>query len=64
MALKKGKAPFSLEDELKKKMPKYKKGSLPLVSFAVEDGRLVTSQNPNSTKQLAEALVKVLRKLD
>jgi putative intracellular protease/amidase len=63
VAMKNAQVPFSLEDELKKKGANYKKGWLPLASFAVADGRLITGQNPNSTKQLAEAVVKALREL-
>ncbi len=63
VALKNGQVPFSLEDELKKRGANYKKGWLPLVSYVIEDGRLVTGQNPNSTKQVAEAVMRALRKL-
>lgn len=53
--------PFFLEDELKQHGGMYKKGLIPLISYALVDGRLVTGQNPNSTKAVAQETLKVIR---
>jgi putative intracellular protease/amidase len=51
--------PFLLEDELKRlgglfeKVPNWQ-------SFAIVDGRLITGQNPSSSKEAAQKLVKLL----
>ncbi len=39
---------------------RYRKGWLPFTSFAITDGRLVTGQNPQSPKAVAEAVMAVL----
>lgn len=52
--------PFFLEDRLVSQGARYRKGWLPFTSFAVTDGRLVTGQNPQSPKAVAEAVVAVL----
>ncbi|MGB7443026.1 MAG: type 1 glutamine amidotransferase domain-containing protein [Coleofasciculaceae cyanobacterium] len=51
--------PFMLEDKLIKRGAIYKKG-LPFTPYTVVDERLVTGQNPFSTKRLAQELVTVL----
>ena len=53
--------PFSLEDELQKRGAKYSKGLLPYTSHVIEDGRLITGQNPASAKAVGEAVVTKLR---
>ena len=53
--------PFSLEDELTRRAGAYSKATLPFASHVVEDGRLITGQNPSSAKGVAEAVVKQLR---
>jgi len=53
--------PFFLEDELKQHGGRYKKGLIPLRSYALSDGRLVTGRNPNSTKAVAQETMKVIR---
>ena len=40
--------PYNLEEELKKRGAKYGKATLPFVSHVVEDGLLITGQNPAS----------------
>ncbi|NAM82365.1 type 1 glutamine amidotransferase domain-containing protein, partial [Staphylococcus epidermidis] len=52
--------PFMLEDELKKRGANYSKAKLPLRPYVEVDGRLVTGQNPESPKQVAEAVSKIL----
>ncbi|WP_026530080.1 type 1 glutamine amidotransferase domain-containing protein [Haematomicrobium sanguinis] len=51
------KAPWLLEDRLKEIGADYRKGTLPLRPYIVEDGNLLTGQNPQSSKKLAEAVV-------
>ncbi|MFZ4822995.1 type 1 glutamine amidotransferase domain-containing protein [Pseudomonas putida] len=56
----KNQVPFVLEDKLVSQGARYRKGWLPFTSFAITDGRLVTGQNPQSPKAVAEAVVAVL----
>jgi putative intracellular protease/amidase len=53
--------PFSLEEELQKRGAIYSKARLPFVPHVVENGLLITGQNPTSPKAVAEAVVKKLR---
>lgn len=53
--------PFSLEDALKERGATYEKAALPFVPHVVEDGLLVTGQNPNSAHGVAERVVALLR---
>jgi putative intracellular protease/amidase len=55
------KVPFSLEDELKRAGAQYTKAWLPLARHVVVDGRVVTGQNPSSTKAVAERTLDILR---
>lgn len=52
--------PFMLQDEMRARGAAYDKALLPFVSHVVVDGRLVTGQNPGSSKAVAQALVKQL----
>lgn len=55
--------PFLLEDELKNKGGIYsKKGDFE--SYVVTDGMLITGQNPTSSKEAAEKLLELLKKLN
>ena len=49
--------PFSLEGELKERGADYSKALLPFTSHVVEDGRLITGQNPTSAHAVGEAVV-------
>ena len=51
--------PFLVEDELKRLGGRYEKAP-DWASFVITDGRLVTGQNPASSKAGAEALLKLL----
>jgi putative intracellular protease/amidase len=51
--------PFLVEDELKRLGGRYEKAAN-WVPFVVTDGRLVTGQNPASSKPGADALLKLL----
>lgn len=52
--------PFLVEDELTALGANYQKGPN-WASFVVEDGKLITGQNPASSEAVAHALVKMLR---
>ncbi|EKT81904.1 ThiJ/PfpI [Rhodococcus opacus M213] len=53
--------PFSLQDELNKLGANYSIADKPFDPFVVEDGRLITGQNPGSARPVAEALVTKLQ---
>lgn len=55
--------PFNLEEELEKRGAKYSAASLPFASHVVEDGQLITGQNPKSAKGVGKAVVKKLEKM-
>lgn len=52
--------PYNAEAEMKKRGALYERATLPFVSFAVTDGRLVTGQNPRSAKETAEKVAALL----
>lgn len=51
--------PFLVEDELKRLGGRYEKAA-DWTSFVITDGKLVTGQNPASSKAAAESLLKLL----
>lgn len=51
--------PYNTEEEVKKRGPRYKKATLPFISYTVVDGNLVTGQNPGSAKETAKKVVAV-----
>ena len=53
--------PFSLEEELKKRGGRYSKALIPFKSYVVEDGLLITGQNPGSAYAVGQAVVRKLR---
>ena len=53
--------PFSLEDRLLSLGADYSKAVVPFASHVVEDGRLITGQNPTSAKAVGEAVVRRLQ---
>lgn len=53
--------PFSLEEELQKRGGKYGKALVPFTSHVVEDGRLITGQNPGSAAAVGKAVVAKLQ---
>jgi putative intracellular protease/amidase len=57
----KSQVPFFLEDRLVSQGALYRKAWLPFTSFAITDGRLVTGQNPQSPRAVAEAVLAVLQ---
>lgn len=52
--------PYNVEEEMKKRGALYEKATLPFVSYAVTDGRLVTGQNPSSAKETAQKVAALL----
>ncbi|MFV5585157.1 type 1 glutamine amidotransferase domain-containing protein [Acinetobacter oleivorans] len=59
----KSQVPFSLQNSLINYGAKYKQGFLPFTSYVVSDDRIITGQNPQSSKEIAEAVVKRLSTL-
>jgi putative intracellular protease/amidase len=53
--------PFSLEDELRKRGATYSAATIPFASHVVEDGRLITGQNPMSARAVGKAVVSKLQ---
>lgn len=53
--------PYNLEEELQKRGAKYEKAWMAFSSHVVEDGLLITGQNPASAAAVGEAVVKKLR---
>lgn len=53
--------PYLTEDEMKKRGAIYVKGEN-WSSFAIEDSRVVTGQNPSSGKAVAEKVLEILKK--
>lgn len=52
--------PFLLQDELVSRGAIYEKALIPFMSKSVVDGRLITGQNPGSTKAVAQATLTAL----
>ncbi|MET8452137.1 type 1 glutamine amidotransferase domain-containing protein [Streptomyces sp. NPDC005209] len=52
--------PYNVQEELKKLGADYSTAAQPFASYVVEDGRLITGQNPSSARAVAEAVVKQL----
>jgi putative intracellular protease/amidase len=53
--------PFNLEGELKVRGARYTRALLPFGKHVVEDGRLITGQNPASARGVGEAVARALR---
>lgn len=49
--------PYDLEAALKRQDARYRKAVIPMTSQVVEDGNLITGQNPFSSRRMAEAVV-------
>ncbi|MFE1315510.1 type 1 glutamine amidotransferase domain-containing protein, partial [Streptomyces sp. NPDC058755] len=52
--------PYNVQEELKKLGADYSTAAQPFAAYVVEDGRLITGQNPFSARAVAEAVVKQL----
>jgi putative intracellular protease/amidase len=53
--------PFNLEEELKARGARYTKALLPFGKHVVEDGLLITGQNPASARGVGEAVARALQ---
>lgn len=53
--------PFNLEEEMKKRGAAYAKAGNPFEPYVVEDGTLVTGQNPGSAAGVADAVIRQLQ---
>lgn len=56
----KSQVPFFLQDALVSRGAHYKKAFFPFTSYVVTDGRIITGQNPQSSKEIGEVVVKRL----
>lgn len=56
----KSQVPFSLQNGLIARGAKYKQAFVPFTSYVVSDDRIITGQNPQSSKEIAEAVIKRL----
>ncbi|MBF6298662.1 type 1 glutamine amidotransferase domain-containing protein [Nocardia amamiensis] len=56
----KSRVPFLLEDELRAKGANYVRSTIPMTPHAVRDGRLITGQNPVSTKVVSDSILAAL----
>jgi putative intracellular protease/amidase len=52
--------PYNLQEELKKLGADYSTAEKPFESYVVEEGRLITGQNPGSARDVAEAVIRRL----
>ncbi|MBA4142789.1 MAG: type 1 glutamine amidotransferase domain-containing protein [Nitrosospira sp.] len=55
--------PFNLEEELQRREANYSKALVPFSSHVVEDGLLITGQNPGSALGVGKAVVKKLEEV-
>jgi putative intracellular protease/amidase len=53
--------PFNLEEELRKRGANYTKAQTPFETHIVEDGLLITGQNPGRAQAVGVAVVKQLQ---
>lgn len=60
LANRKKEVPFNLEASLKERGAYYKKAWLPMASYVVVDNNLITGQNPFSSQETAEVIVRRL----
>ncbi len=62
LARRKREVPFNLEAMMRKRGADVKKAFIPMTSNVVIDDNLITGQNPFSSKEMAEVLIKQLEK--
>lgn len=60
----KGQVPYLLQDELLAQGAAYEKSFIPFRSYVVTDGRLVTGQNPGSSMEVAQEVLRVIGVLE
>jgi putative intracellular protease/amidase len=54
--------PFLLQDKIENRNGNYNKNFIPFTSNVVIDGRIITGQNPNSTTEVAKAILDYLNR--
>lgn len=59
----KSQVPFLLQDALVAKGAKYQRAMLPFTSHVIVSDRIITGQNPQSSKEVGEAVVKRLQSI-
>lgn len=57
----KSQVPFYLQSEMQADGAQYSKALLPFTSYVVIDGRIVTGQNPNSSREVALAVLSTMK---
>jgi putative intracellular protease/amidase len=57
----KSQLPFLLEDEIQEQGAEYDKSLIPFASHVVVDGRIVTGQNPGSSKEVAREVLHMVQ---
>lgn len=63
LARRKRVVPFNLEAELRLRQPHYSKAFIPMTSKVVRSGRLITGQNPFSSKRMAKTVMDTLEEV-
>ena len=53
--------PYSLQDELQSRGADYGQALIPFTSYVVEDGKLITGQNPGSAHAVGKAVIRQLQ---
>lgn len=61
LARRKKEVPFNLEAAIKERGADLKKAFIPMTSHVVADGKLITGQNPFSSKEMAKIVLKALQ---
>jgi putative intracellular protease/amidase len=59
----KSQVPFLLQNQLIKRGSKYKRSFVPFTSYVITDDRIITGQNPQSSKEIADAVIKRLKNM-
>jgi len=62
LVCRKKEVPFNLEETLRDRGSDYKKAFVPMTSYVVVDGKLITGQNPFSSKEMAKVVMSELEK--
>lgn len=57
----KSQVPFLLQNQLIEHGAKYKRSLVPFTSYVIADDRIITGQNPQSSKEIAEAVIQRLK---
>ncbi|OUY06847.1 type 1 glutamine amidotransferase domain-containing protein [Acinetobacter populi] len=57
----KSQVPFLLQNQLIERGAKYKRSFVPFTSYVIADDRIITGQNPQSSKEIAEAVIQRLK---